>query len=184
MLRTVTAKLANMRKPQRFVVQRDQTGTYLVQSNKSIGKFDGKGRGILNTKGCYFHHLTPYGGALSYLYPAEFVQECQELFVIPGEKIGEAGGSKVIYNGLTTVGATKFSLLEQYMAYENNFASHDKITVEVGTIMWNTTEKKLMPYEGGELTGHWRRYSSEQFDANLAEIIAAETVEEPADGTD
>lgn len=177
MFKTVTAKLANMRKPQRFVVQRDQNGIYLVQSDKSIGKFDGKGRGILNTKGCYFHHLTPFGGAMSYLYPAEFVQEVQELFWLPGEKMG-AG---VTYGGLTTVGADKWSLLEQYLAYENNFASYDKITVEPGTIMWNTTEKKLMPYEGGKLTGYWRRYSPEQWDANFAEIKEAE--EQPS-GTD
>ncbi len=57
MFRTVTAKLGNMKKAKDFVVRRDQKGHYLVQAKNVIGKFDGKGRGLLNTKGGYFHHL-------------------------------------------------------------------------------------------------------------------------------
>src|ERR1051325_8420421 len=100
MFKTVSAKLANMRKPQSFVVQRDTDGIYLVQSSKSIGQFDGKGRGILNTQGSYFHHLMAGLGAKAYLFPAEFVQECQELFVMHGEKLGLG----LVYGGLSTVG--------------------------------------------------------------------------------
>lgn len=73
-MKRVFAKLATMKKEQDFVVMRDNFGHYQVQSGKSIGRFDGKGRGILNTKGCYFHHLTVYGGVKAYLFPAEFVQ--------------------------------------------------------------------------------------------------------------
>ncbi len=120
MRNSVTAKLGNMRKEQNFSVQRDQNGIYMVQSDKSIGRFDGKGRGWINFKGAYFHHLTFFLGAKAFDFPAEFVQECQEIFMRPGEKIGNLGGSPVIFAGLTTIGAPVDrveALVEHYKNY-------------------------------------------------------------------
>lgn len=116
----VTAKLANMRKPQEFSVMRDQNGIYIVQSDKSTGRFDGKGRGWLNTKGTTFAHLTFYLGARAYDFPAEFVQECQEIYARAGERMGQLGRSPVIFGGVTTVGAPEDrieALISHYRTY-------------------------------------------------------------------
>lgn len=95
-LPSVTAKLGAMRKPQRFLISPMSTGEILVQSAKSIGKFDpATGVGILNTKGSYFPHLHPVMGAKPFTYPAEFVAEAVK--VCP-----EPGGSRTI-GGVTIV---------------------------------------------------------------------------------
>lgn len=116
----VTAKLGKMRKPQEFSVTRDQSGIYYVQSDKSTGRFDGKGRGWLNTKGCYFHHLSFFAGARAFDFPSEFVQECQEIFARAGERMGQLGNSPVIFGGITTVGAPTDkveALVDHYRTY-------------------------------------------------------------------
>lgn len=70
----VTAKLANMRKPQEFSVMPRSDNTIQVQSERAIGAFDPKtGAGRLNTKGCYFPHLA---AATPYQFPPEFVEQC------------------------------------------------------------------------------------------------------------
>ena len=75
----VTAKIGNMRKPQRFHVSPTDDNRIMIQSDKSIGLFDFRTRqGILNTKGSYFPHLNPSLGAKRYEFPAEFVQACLE----------------------------------------------------------------------------------------------------------
>src|SRR5437016_3286026 len=122
MFKTVEAKLANMRKAQHFVITRDQHGHYMVQSSKSIGEFDGKGRGVLNTKGCYFMHLGTSLGARAFTFPAEFLQECQEVFARPGEEIGIG----VTYGGTTSIGGDDFTLLKKYLLLQNSFVTHDK----------------------------------------------------------
>lgn len=166
-MKRVFAKLATMKKEQDFVVMRDNFGHYQVQSGKSIGRFDGKGRGILNTQGCYFHHLTVFGGVKAYLFPAEFVQECQELFMLPGEAIGVG----VHYVGLT-VGGDSTNLLKTHLALDNNFVTHNKVKIESGTMLYNIATQSYAPYDGTELTGSWRRRSPEDFTKFVEETIA------------
>lgn len=118
--RYVIAKLGKMRKPQEFSVRRDQSGIYYVQSDKSTGRFDGKGRGWINFKGTYFHHLSFFAGARAFDFPPEFVQECQEIYMLPGERIGTLGNSPVIFAGITTVGAPTDkieALVDHYRTY-------------------------------------------------------------------
>ena len=177
MFKSVTAKLANMRKPQRFVVQRDQFGHYHVRSDKSCGDFDGKGRGILNTKGNTFAHLSLAMGVKAFTYPAEFLQECQELFYIPGEKLGVLGDSRVIYGGLTRIGGDANSLLEQYLTFQNHFHSHDKLDIKVGDMVWDNSQGQYIPYDREDLIiAVYRRRSPEAFKAFLATQIAKETI--------
>jgi hypothetical protein len=86
---TVRARLGNMRKPQEFIVARTDRGNYIVQSDKSIGEFDpATGKGVLNTRGSYFPHLSRALGAKPYTFPPEFVQEAQERRAYVGEEIG------------------------------------------------------------------------------------------------
>lgn len=92
---TVTAKLANMRKAQEFIVMPMSDGKIMVQSDKSIGAFDFRtGKGKLNTKGKYFIHLNM--GAVAFTFPAEFVSEC--LRVCPS-----MGGETELGHGITMV---------------------------------------------------------------------------------
>lgn len=73
----VVGKLHTMRKPQDFVVQPASDGTIVVQSDKSIGRFDFKTRkGVLNTKGSYFPHLNSMLGAFAFEFPVDFVTAC------------------------------------------------------------------------------------------------------------
>lgn len=75
----VEAKLHTMRKPQSFHVSPTSDGRVMVQSDKSIGMFDFRtGKGVLNTKGCYFPHLNKVLGAFPYTFPPEFVSACLE----------------------------------------------------------------------------------------------------------
>ena len=88
-MKTVSAKLANMRKEQEFVVYPFKLGEHFVtvQSDKSIGQFDIEtGKGVLNTKGSYFPHLS--FGALPYQFPPEFVMACLEAQPGSGDLIG------------------------------------------------------------------------------------------------
>lgn len=89
-IKTVTAKLANMRKPQEFVVYPREAGEpVVVQSGKSIGRFDPTtGEGVLNTKGCYFPHLSKALGAQPYTFPQDFVTACIAAYPLPGDEIG------------------------------------------------------------------------------------------------
>lgn len=68
-----------MRKPQEFVVYpRSDTDDVIVQSDKSIGRFNPVTRqGTFNRKGCYFIHLTPgIRGLEQMTFPEEFVALC------------------------------------------------------------------------------------------------------------
>lgn len=70
-IKTFEAKLANMRKPQEFVVypRKNHADTIKIQSDKSIGQFDPvTGEGVLNTKGQYFVHLAM---GVPYTLPAD-----------------------------------------------------------------------------------------------------------------
>lgn len=73
-MKYVNAKLANMRKPQEFMVSPMSDDRIMIQSDKSIGIFDYKtGEGRLCMKGCYFPHLAL---AVPYTFTREFVREC------------------------------------------------------------------------------------------------------------
>jgi hypothetical protein len=96
-MKRVTGKLGNMRKPQDFVVYPPSNkGNIIVQSDKAIGIFDIKtGKGVLNTKGCYFPHLESRLGAIPYIFPKEFVLQCIINYQEEGSLIGvhpETGG--------------------------------------------------------------------------------------------
>lgn len=105
MIKTVTAKLGNMRKPQTFTVQLTDKGNFIVQSDKSIGQFDmNTGKGLLNTKGSYFHHLTKFMGAQPFQFPEDFVKQCHQCFVLKGDLIGAAPETGPIrYGGITEI---------------------------------------------------------------------------------
>jgi len=106
MFKAIEAKLGNMRKPQRFIVQLTDKGNFIIQSSKSIGKFDmNTGAGVLNIKGCYFHHLSAALGAKPYQFPPEFVQQCHTLFALRGDLIGNSPETgPVYYGGITEIG--------------------------------------------------------------------------------
>ena len=93
-MKTVTAKLAGMRKPQRFVVYpaKSADAEIIVQSDKAIGKFNHEtGEGVLNWRGShskYFPHLNPILGAEPYTFPMEFVWQCLDAEPKSGDKIG------------------------------------------------------------------------------------------------
>lgn len=92
----VEGKLARMRKPQTFSVSPCSDGTIMVQSEKSIGQFDYHTRkGVLNTKGSYFPHLSAALGAVGYEFPADFVAACMEAC--------PALGSETTVGGVTIV---------------------------------------------------------------------------------
>lgn len=80
MFTRVEGKLGRMRKAQSFVVMpTSDEGQLIVQSDKSIGRFDMRtGEGILNTRGCYFVHLSRAAGAEPYSFPPEFVAAALE----------------------------------------------------------------------------------------------------------
>ena len=93
-MKTVTAKLANMRKAQEFVVYPASTrkDSIIIQSDHAIGEFNPiTGKGILNCKGSgykYFMHLNEMMGAIPFDFPAEFVAECIAVQPKSGDRIG------------------------------------------------------------------------------------------------
>ena len=97
-MKTITAKLAGMRKPQEFVVyphQKDDP-TVTVQSDRAIGAFDPKtGKGVLNWRGSnskYSLHLNAILGAEPYQFPDDFVYQC----CVEQPKSGDLIGSSAI----------------------------------------------------------------------------------------
>ena len=97
MIQRITAKLGNMRKEQDFICQKTDKGNYLVQSDKSIGMFDSEGKGILNTRGHYFPHLSVQLGAQPFQFPAWFVAQVKEFYPEVGELIGESPETGPVY---------------------------------------------------------------------------------------
>jgi hypothetical protein len=99
MLKHITAKLGNMRKPQEFIVYPGE-GDLIVQSDKSIGKFNREtGKGVLNTRGAYFPHLTMILGAKEYQFPMEFVIACVLAQPEKGDLIGSSPITGPVYIG-------------------------------------------------------------------------------------
>jgi hypothetical protein len=88
----VTGKLHTMRKEQDFSVLPASDGSVYVQSDKSTGSFDpATGKGILNTKGTTFFHLTKLGGAFDFDFPKDFVTLCAEAMLPRGEETTRGG---------------------------------------------------------------------------------------------
>ena len=104
MERYVTAKIGNMRKEQEFIVYpTSDQGNVIVQSDKSIGSFDAKtGKGILNTKSCYFPHLNIFCGAKPYTFPTDFVVKCIAKQFEEGDLIGNSPITGPVYMGTVT----------------------------------------------------------------------------------
>jgi hypothetical protein len=103
--RQVTAKLANMRKPQEFTVMPADDGeTVIVQSDKSIGRFNMRtGEGILNTKGAYFPHLSKMLGAVPYIFPAEFVRDCLDACPSLDGQTSFLGGAVIVQHTVKSI---------------------------------------------------------------------------------
>jgi hypothetical protein len=91
---TITAKLANMRTTQTFVVypRDNDRAPVIVQSERAIGSFDPHtGEGVLNWRGAkqkYFHHLSPALGAEPYTFPSEFVAQALAAEPLAGDEVG------------------------------------------------------------------------------------------------
>lgn len=96
----IKAKLGRMRKPQEFVIypKQDDPGHIIIQSDKSIGRFDrNTGKGVLNTRGCYFVHLNKILGAEPYEFSMEFVRMCEEIQLGKGDLIGSSPETGPVY---------------------------------------------------------------------------------------
>ena len=97
-MKSVTAKLAGMRKPQMFTVypRQSDTAKVVVQSDRAIGEFDpATGVGVLNWRASgskYFFHLSFAAGAERYTFPPDFVAQC--IAAVP--KSGAAIGGGVV----------------------------------------------------------------------------------------
>lgn len=77
MIKTFTARLGNMRKPQTFVTypRKSAQEHVVIQSGKAIGQFHPvTGQGVLNVKGCYFLHLSATLGARPFTLPADVLK--------------------------------------------------------------------------------------------------------------
>lgn len=99
-MKKVKLKLSKMSKEQTFVVSKIDE-LILIQSNKSIGLFDpATGKGRLNTKGCYFQHLS--FGCISYELTPEQLQQVNSVVTKVGDVLGEIGKYTVIFGGFTS----------------------------------------------------------------------------------
>jgi hypothetical protein len=97
LFQTVAGTFGNMRKPQEFIVLPTSDDNIVVQSDKSIGMFDPEtGRGVLNTKGKYFPHLTPAGGAQPFTFPRDFITACLRACPSTGGETALAGGAVIV----------------------------------------------------------------------------------------
>jgi hypothetical protein len=90
----LVAKLANMRKPQKFTVyaRDDDRAPVTVQSERAIGRFDpDTGVGVLNWRGSnpkYFQHLSPAFGAEPFTFPPDFVAQAVANEPLAGDEVG------------------------------------------------------------------------------------------------
>lgn len=133
MFKYVEGKFGNMRKPQRFVVTLSDKGNFIIQSHKSIGKFDMKtGEGILNTTGSYFHHLSALLGAKPYTFPQEFVSECCRAFPLKGDVIGSSPETGIVYYGGTTeISMTPPPPIDTALAEQYGITRRSNVSFEV-----------------------------------------------------
>jgi len=94
MTRTVTAKLAGMRKERDWCVMPTNNDRILVQTDGAIGVFDWRtGEGRLCVRGGYFPHLA---AASPFTFPQDFVAAC--LAACPS-----LGGETVLCDGMVIV---------------------------------------------------------------------------------
>jgi len=94
MMRTITAKLAGMRKAREWTVMPMADDRILIQTDGAIGVFDWRTReGRLCVRGGYFPHLA---AASPFTFPQNFVTAC--LAACPS-----LGGETVLCDGLVVV---------------------------------------------------------------------------------
>lgn len=96
-MKSVMAKLGNMRRAQDFTVYPNQDNNQIViQSDKRIAAFDKfTGQGLLSDgKGGHqgFIKLSPVLGAKEITVSQEFIQECLKAQTPQGERISIGGG--------------------------------------------------------------------------------------------
>lgn len=100
----VVGKLGTMRKARKWsVMPTDQEGRIIVQADGAIGQFDYRtGKGVLNTRGEYFVHLSRIAGAREFDFPTEFVAAC--LRACPAlDSETDTGRGVVIVNTVRTI---------------------------------------------------------------------------------
>ncbi|RLI84083.1 hypothetical protein DRP07_02255 [Archaeoglobales archaeon] len=96
----VVVKLGRMRKPDSLLVMKTDKGNLIAQGSRIILKVDPATRkGVYNTKGSYFPHLSPVLGAKEAVFPEEFVKLLEEAVIKPGEILGYLDGAPVIFGG-------------------------------------------------------------------------------------
>lgn len=99
-MKNVLGKFGNMRKAQDFTVypaSANDGGMIKVQSGKSIGQFNPEtGRGVLNTRGCYFPDLA---FAKPFWFPEDFVKQCVEAQLQKGDLIGSSSIAGIVRVG-------------------------------------------------------------------------------------
>jgi hypothetical protein len=99
----VRGKLAGQRKARDWSIQPVDDGTIIVQADGAIGQLDFRTRrGVLNTRGEYFPHLSAALGAKPYEFPAEFVRLALECCPALGSE-SSRGGITVV-NTIRTIG--------------------------------------------------------------------------------
>jgi hypothetical protein len=100
----VRGKLAGQRKARDWSVQPEDNGEHVVvQADGAIGRLNIKTRkGVLNTRGEYFLHLSAALGAKPYEFPAEFVRLALECCPALGSE-SSCGGVTVV-NTIRTIG--------------------------------------------------------------------------------
>lgn len=93
-MRSVVARLAGMRKEQKFLVYpKDPISPEMVQvqSERAIGRFHrDTGVGVLNWRGSntkYGAHLSVDLGAEPYVFPTDFVRQCVAAIPKSGDQI-------------------------------------------------------------------------------------------------
>lgn len=97
-MKRVELKLLNMRKAQSFVVYKvSNREEVIIQSGKSIGIFNkDTGKGLLNTKGCYFHHLNKLLGAIEFDF-SPHKEEILKVLFKSGDLIGTSPETGPVY---------------------------------------------------------------------------------------
>lgn len=100
--KSVVGKIGNLRKERTFSVQPQSDGNICVQADGVIGVFDFRTRkGVLNTKGGYFPHLSAALGARPFEFPAEFVAACLE--ACPAQDSETTRGGVTIVNTIEVI---------------------------------------------------------------------------------
>lgn len=170
--KTIEAKFGNMRKTQRFVVTLSNKGNFIVQSQKSIGRFDMvSGEGLLNTHGSYFHHLSPTLGAQPFTFPQDFVKECCAAFPLANDLIGaSAETGPVYYGGTTEIGHEDLPAIDGNLSMLYNIASYGLNGFE---IINDGCQVAKFTLSGDQRTNYWQAVRWARRNAEQNDYIVA-----------